>query len=469
MTCRLFQDAKKQECIGSSGVLRSFIMRYLIERSFHVHTSLLSQLFLPSVPIYLFSISGVITAVSSAMDEPGESSPLEDLLARSGVPAILSSRLLAEGWTLDSFARSATSMTQFDDILPELLPSEEVSLLHKAALRLAFKQANSLPSSSSGGPGPSSGPSGQSDSQSWVETCAPKLEAETIRKLKATFLSNYPSELLSPETMPSTRLLSLVHHQLAKRQWHWIPWKFRLSASKAEEISQQRSAKIPKLDSVTLQSLLCDDPPSIEISNQGMGLHAMRTMFDVHNLAIALCNGAHLATLKGYTQKFMSFVTQKVDAETGLRTASILECQAADRHVWQQVSDLMLDRNWSMDDALYEFTHIRHELPSLLQLRPRLPKPQQTPFFKGAGPKGLDHKGKGKGKSKFLPKGGKSRPQWVTELWKDGKMMQLCMRYQTNKCTVPNCRFLHACAFPKGDQTACGGDRSALDHSKVPH
>lgn len=319
-------------------------MRYLIERSFHVHTSLLSQLFLPSVPIYLFSISGVITAVSSAMDEPGESSPLEDLLARSGVPAILSSRLLAEGWTLDSFARSATSMTQFDDILPELLPSEEVSLLHKAALRLAFKQANSLPSSSSGGPGPSSGPSGQSDSQSWVETCAPKLEAETIRKLKAT-----------------------------------------------------------------------------------------------------------------------------VDAETGLRTASILECQAADRHVWQQVSDLMLDRNWSMDDALYEFTHIRHELPSLLQLRPRLPKPQQTPFFKGAGPKGLDHKGKGKGRSKFLPKGGKSRPQWVTELWKDGKMMQLCMRYQTNKCTVPNCRFLHACAFPKGDQTACGGDRSALDHSKVPH
>ncbi|CAK9112390.1 unnamed protein product, partial [Durusdinium trenchii] len=86
--------------------------------------------------------SGVITAVSSAMDEPGESSPLEDLLARSGVPAILSSRLLAEGWTLDSFACSATSMTQFDDILPELLPSEEVSLLHKAALRLAFKQAH---------------------------------------------------------------------------------------------------------------------------------------------------------------------------------------------------------------------------------------------------------------------------------------------------------------------------------------
>ena len=399
----------------------------------------------------------------------GEPSNLEDLLAKCGVPANISSHLVAEGWTLDSFACSATSLTHFEEVMPEMVQSESMSLLHKAALRLAFKQANQPPSAPSSTSGPSSVPTVSPDSQSWVETFAPKLEYETIRKLKSAFLSNYPSELLTSDTMPSTRLLSLVHHQLTKRQWRWIPWKYRLSVAKAEEISQQRSAKIPKLDSMNLQSLLCDDPPSIEISNQGMGLHAMKAMFEVHNTAIALCNGAHLATLKGYSQKFMSFVTQRVDAETGLRTASILECQAADRHVWQQVAELMLDKSWSMDDALYEFTHIRHELPSLLQLRPRLPKPQAVPFTKGTWMKGTDNKGRGKGKTKFQAKGGKTRPQWITEVLKDGKMTQLCMRFQTNKCTVPNCRFLHACAFPKGDNTACGGDHSALNHSKVPH
>ena len=220
---------------------------------------------------------------------------------------------MAEGWNIDSFSCSATSLAQFDEILPEMLQSESVSLLRKAALRLAFKQANESTGSTSSSTGPKSSSANVPDSQSWVETFAPKLESDTIRKLKAAFLSNYPSELLTADSMPSTRLLSLVHHQLTKRQWHWIPWKFRLSVSKAEEISQQRSAKIPKLDSVTLQSLLCDDPPAIEISNQGMGLHAMRTMFDVHNIAIALCNGCHLA---GYIERLHSEIYEFCHAES---------------------------------------------------------------------------------------------------------------------------------------------------------
>ena len=310
-------------------------------------------------------------------------------------------------------------------------------------------------------------------SGSWLETFAPKLEAQTIKNLKSQFTTNYPSELLTVDTMPSTRLLSLVHHQLSKRHWRWIPWKFRLSVAKADEIVQQRATKVPKVDSMNLQALLFDDPPCVEVSNQGMGLHAMRSMFEVHNLAIALCKGAHLATLKGYTQKFMGFVTQKVDPETGLRTASILECQAADRHIWQQVTDLMLDRDWSMDDALYEFTHVRHELPSLLQLRPKIPKPAPVwssgtsdRFRDGKGPgKGFDRdKGKGKTKGK-----GKGKTQWVTDILKDGKWQQLCMRFQTGKCSLANCRFVHSCAFPKSDNTACGGDHNAMEHKKTAH
>ena len=38
------------------------------------------------------------------------------------------------------------------------------------------------------------------------------------------------------------------------------------------------------------------------------------------------------------------------------------------------ISDLMSDRGWTMDDSLHEMTHIRHDLPSWLQLRPRVQK-----------------------------------------------------------------------------------------------
>ena len=49
----------------------------------------------------------------------------------------------------------------------------------------------------------------------WHDTFAPKLDPSIIKQLKKQleqdFLKNYPSEILTPETMPSTRLLSLVH------------------------------------------------------------------------------------------------------------------------------------------------------------------------------------------------------------------------------------------------------------------
>ena len=47
----------------------------------------------------------------------------------------------------------------------------------------------------------------------------------------------------SKKKMPSTRLLSLVYHQLQRKQWHWVPWKYRLTVAKSDE----RQAKMPKI------------------------------------------------------------------------------------------------------------------------------------------------------------------------------------------------------------------------------
>lgn len=57
-----------------------------------------------------------------------------------------------------------------------------------------------------------------------------------------------------------------------------------------------------------------------------------------------------------------------------LRCATITEAQAADRQIWSIIRDIMSERGWSLDDTLHEVTHIRHDLPALLQLRPRPPR-----------------------------------------------------------------------------------------------
>ena len=188
-------------------------------------------------------------------------------------------------------------------------------------------------------------------------------------------------------------------------------------------------------------------------------------------MAVAMCGGAHLANLKAYSAKFLSFLTQKVDPEAMLRCASITEAQAADRQIWASMADLMTERNWDwdMDNCLHEFTHIRHDLPGLLQLRPRPPKappptqPWTSPgFTKGKG-KGKPTKGKGKSK-------GKGKVQWLTDVkGKDGQWKQLCMRYQTGNCSLgDSCRFQHACAYPVNGQ-ACGLEHGALQHQSTSH
>ena len=69
----------------------------------------------------------------------------------------------------------------------------------------------------------------QAPDSGWVEVFPKKLGAETVRGMVQRFKARYPSETLSPESMPSPRLLALVAKQLQDRSWRYIPWKLRLS------------------------------------------------------------------------------------------------------------------------------------------------------------------------------------------------------------------------------------------------
>lgn len=251
-------------------------------------------------------------------------------------------------------------------------------------------------------------------------------------------------------------MLAMAHAQVQKRDIAWIPWKFRLSQQRIEEIQMSRPAKVAKVAPTSLRELLWDDPPSIEVSNNNMGVNGIRTMLELAGTAYALVQGCHLGRIKAYNLKFLSLISTRLDADLGLRHVNALEAQAADRMLWGIISDLTTDRGWTLNDSLHEVTVVRSDMIGLLQPRPR-------PISRGSVPDmptSYIPRGKGKGKSKSKKGSGGSNngnPKWISTIYMNGATCSICMRYQSGNCNNPNCRFKHVCAMPKADGTACGG------------
>ena len=55
----------------------------------------------------------------------------------------------------------------------------------------------------------------------------------------------------------------------------------------------------------------------------------------------------------------------------------------------------------------------------------------------------IQGQGKSKGKS---PKGGKGKQTWVAEYKVGDEWRPICMKFQSNRCSMENCKFAHVCA-----------------------
>ena len=173
--------------------------------------------------------------------EEGDLSGLAKSLADAGIDANIANVIIQEGWDESSFRHVMCNASELDAILPELVPNLEVPLLQRAKIRAAWTaiQQSGKPGSQSSG-ATQQGLSSNLEAGGWAETFAPKLDASKVTSHRKSFLSSYPSEVLTPATMPSLRLLSTAVHQEVKRDYKWVAWKFRMSQQMQDHSLIQR-------------------------------------------------------------------------------------------------------------------------------------------------------------------------------------------------------------------------------------
>ena len=228
----------------------------------------------------------------------------------------------------------------------------------------------------------------------WAEHAPPRLDNEAVQKMVEQFRNAYTSEHLDSDTMPSIRLLSLVH------QWFrphgsikWVPWQLRRSAKQYQEIIEARPAKTLRTEAQLISAALFDETPEQSIDKAFLSPAWLSKCQTVMRNAIALCNGAHLRILKAFDAKVFELATQSMAPDSGLRTVNTSELLQADRKLWGELAALHSE-GWSLDEALHEMTKVRSDMHALLQ-----PRAKQVIVYKSNAnvSKGKCKDGKGKG------------------------------------------------------------------------
>ena len=171
---------------------------------------------------------------------------LDQILAQSGVSPTLASEMISDGWTRASFGMCASSASELDQHWEEIFPDQALTFLQKAQLRVAWQTCRDGNASDETPVGDSQAPAltaaTMATTGGWSETFAPKLSASAVSATKTKIPQLVSIRDLTQETLPSLRLLSPAHYQLQNKEVRWIPWKFRLSQSRADEVTSGQGA-----------------------------------------------------------------------------------------------------------------------------------------------------------------------------------------------------------------------------------
>ena len=207
-------------------------------------------------------------------------SPLQQLLEEAKVPAVLATIVTEAFEDHEDFAFAFPTMGALDPWLSKMDGArlhlmggfDEHSILHSqpaARLRIALHRAHATSGALEPTKGVelSKGPPASPQQSAWLEHVPPKLTQERIDELIDQFKKNYPGEILTSDTTPSVRLLSLVHEGL-KTRLGWIPWQYRLSAKQYQEIHEAKAHKPLRSEMQILAHALVDDTPELNLENK---------------------------------------------------------------------------------------------------------------------------------------------------------------------------------------------------------
>ena len=293
----------------------------------------------------------------------------------------------------------------------------------------------------------------------WAEHAPPRLDAEAVQRMQNTFRSNYLGERLDADAMPSIRLLSLVHQWFTpKGAIKWVPWQLRVSQNQYQDIIEARAARTLRTEAQLVSSALFDETPELSIDRAHLSPAWLARTQQIFRSVIALCNGAHLATLKTVDKKVLA---GHMRASTCcLRTVNTHELLQADRKIWNEIASLRAE-GWSLDEALRERTCVRADVHALLQPRAK-PQTQKDSKGKGRGGKGNGKKGGGKVQTRLKDD---SKVASLTEATRNIQFKRgnktLCLRFSRAECNDRNRKFLRLCAVRLPNGQACGQRRPA--------
>ena len=181
---------------------------------------------------------------------------------------------------------------------------------------------------------------------------------------------DYPSAVVTPETLPSLGFLQLVRQQCVGKQWEWLPWKRVLSEEQALEVRGRKNASG---HGELLDLFAAAAGIQHEEWDMDLGASALRVqnLLDTRAHAYVMCGSGHLHSWSVYTKRFLHFYTKK-PAEH-FRPPSIQEAEAADRAIMNEVFQLAFAGN-KLDDALHHVV-VERDMPRLLLIeRPKVPK-----------------------------------------------------------------------------------------------
>ena len=307
-----------------------------------------------------------------------------------------------------------------------------------------------------------------------------KLAAADLSDMLTDFQRKYPSELISPEILPSLSFLNLLHEAVESKQISWISWRLRTSQSDEQAMTEKRR---PRTDSALLQSLLStqQDELVVDVPRHLPLESVLRRYLDRLSVALSLLDACHLLTLKKMSEKFISLATA-VPLDRSLRGPTLAEAMDADRTLWTSIGSLQREYKWSLHDCLSEVTHVRSDMHNALAPRPRAGPPPNEPKQKRqrVAPPPAPHatprppKTPKKTPAKKSTASDSGRNKVSLSNWPDTWARQIggvgvCIRFHTDKCRNKNCRFSHKCPILNASGTPCGAAHSALAHSGAPH